>query len=87
VFVAPDGSLLLNTYDKAQEEEAKWLAGCLLLPREALMRIRALRLAEDDAAQRYGVSTSMLRYRLQVSGVNVQLARTRSWKRARTARR
>lgn len=75
VFVAPDGSLLLNTFDKKQEDEAAWLAGCLLLPREALMWIRRARLDESSAATRFGVSVAMLQYRMRVSGVEMQMQR------------
>ena len=41
--VSADGLLLLNTYDRKQEDEANWLAGCLLLPRATLIRSRQLR--------------------------------------------
>jgi len=37
VDVTEDGLMLLRNYDKQQEEEADWLSGCLLLPREALI--------------------------------------------------
>lgn len=75
MFVAPDGSLLLNTFDKKQEEEASWLAGCLLLPRDSLIWIWRSRLDEASAAARFGVSVAMLQYRMRVSGVEVQMQR------------
>ena len=73
VDVAEDGSLVLFTYDKDQEDEANWLAACLLLPRTALLEIR--RAGEDlrTAAKEYGVSQVMLQYRLNVTGVEHQV--------------
>ena len=38
VQVSQEGFLFRNRFDKEQEDEADWLAGCLLLPREGLLR-------------------------------------------------
>jgi Zn-dependent peptidase ImmA (M78 family) len=65
VFVSPDGLLLLNTFKKTQEDEANWLAGCLLLPREALVMIRRQRLSDDETKAQYGVTNDMLTYRVR----------------------
>lgn len=80
VDVTEDGALILNTYDRQQEDEANWLAGSLLLPRDALMWIRKQRLDLHAAAREYGVSVQMLQYRLNVTGVDYQLrgGRTRA---------
>lgn len=75
VDIAEDGSLILNTYDRAQEDEANWLAGSLLLPREALVHIKLRRMDAADATAHYGVSRDLLNYRLQVTGVEVQFRR------------
>lgn len=77
VDVTEDGLLMLNMYDRKQEEEANWLAGCLLLPRDALMLIRRERMDLKIAAKRYGVSPEMLQYRMNVTGVDYQLGRAR----------
>jgi hypothetical protein len=77
VDITEDGLLILNTYDKTQEEEANSLAGCLLLPREALFHIRRRMLNDAGAAREYGVSVAMLRFRFNVSGVDSQLKRAR----------
>lgn len=69
VDVTVGGFLLLSSYDKLQEDEADWLCGSLLLPREALVDISRRKISEADAANEYGVSTSMLRYRMNVTGV------------------
>lgn len=75
VDVAEDGSLMLNTYSRDQEDEANWLAGCLLLPREALILIRSQKLDLTTAARKYGISLAMLQYRINVTGVDYQLQR------------
>jgi hypothetical protein len=73
--VSEDGLMILKGYDRAQEDEAAWLAGCLLLPREAIMFIRRMRMDERTAAKRYGVSVAMLQYRIRMTGVDRQLGR------------
>lgn len=72
VDVTEEGIMLLRNYEKAQEEEADWLSGCLLLPREALLHIRRRGLADGEAVALYGVSMKMLTYRLARTGVNRQ---------------
>ncbi len=62
--------MVLNNYDKLEEEQADWLSGCLLLPREALMAIKRRRTDESAAAQEYGISQQMLRYRMSTTGVD-----------------
>jgi len=37
MFMSPNSGMALRTHNEEQEEEANWLAGCLLLPREALL--------------------------------------------------
>jgi IrrE N-terminal-like domain len=73
--VSEDGFLLLSNYDKKQEEEANWLCGCLLLPREALIYIKRNKLNDEEVRTNYLVSQQMLTYRMQVSGVNEQFRR------------
>lgn len=74
VEISATGLMLVHDYDKAQEEEADWLSGCLLLPREALISIKRRRLELPDAALAFGVSQRMLTYRLAMTGVNRQFA-------------
>jgi hypothetical protein len=78
VDVTEDGLLMLNTFNKQQEEEAAWLAGCLLLPRDCLVLIRRNRMDLSEAAKQYGASNDMLRYRLNVTGVDQQFRAARS---------
>jgi Zn-dependent peptidase ImmA (M78 family) len=72
VDVTEDGLLILNTFNKHQEAEAAWLAGCLLLPRDCLILIRRSRMDLPTAARRYGASVNMLQYRINVTGVDHQ---------------
>jgi Zn-dependent peptidase ImmA (M78 family) len=75
VDVTADQQLLLRTHDPQQEDEAAWLAGCLLLPRPALLLIARNGGMSGDVARRYGVSVDMLTYRLRVTGVEMQVRR------------
>jgi IrrE N-terminal-like domain len=74
VGISQEGLLLMDQYDRKQEAEADWLAGCLLLPRDALVSIKKRFLDLDSAARAYGVSRAMLRYRFDITGVNYQFA-------------
>jgi Zn-dependent peptidase ImmA (M78 family) len=77
MFMSPNSGLALRTYNEDQEQEADWLAGCLLLPRDALLTIRRRRLADGEICAEYGVSPAMLRFRLNITGIDVQLRRAR----------
>ena len=81
MFMNSTSKMALRTYNEEQEEEANWLGGCLLLPREALIAIRRRGRSADDACAEYGVSPAMLRFRYNVTGVETQLQRTRAYKR------
>jgi Zn-dependent peptidase ImmA (M78 family) len=72
--VSTEGLMLLSGYDKKQEEEADWLSGCLLLPRDALVSIKNRHLDLNEAAKTFGVSLRMLKYRLAMTGVSKQFA-------------
>lgn len=76
--VSEDGLMLLDGYDKAQELEADWLSGTLLLPRSALTSIARRKLAKEDAAAEYGVSTQLLTYRMAMTGVGRQFGDLRN---------
>jgi hypothetical protein len=74
VDVSEDGLLLLDSYDRQQEDEANWLTGCLLLPRDALLDTRRRGLSVAEIAEHYFVSADMVAYRLNVTGVEYQMA-------------
>lgn len=72
VAVTAEGLMMLKSYDKIYEEEADWLSGCLLLPREALVDIKRRGMSHTEAAEDFGVSVRMLSYRMAMTGVNRQ---------------
>lgn len=75
ISVSADGLMLIANYDKQQEEQADWLSGCLLLPRDALLSIRRRHVDDALAASEYGVSLQMLKYRMAMTGVDRQYGR------------
>ena len=77
--VSADGVLLLSIHDRTQEDEANWLSGTLLLPREALLNIRKQQLSDEAACRHYGCSQDMLTYRLRMTAVDLQMKRSQTF--------
>ncbi len=75
MFFAGEENQALRGFNRATEEEANWLAGALLLPRDALVRLRAQKRPREVACDEYGVSERMLEFRLRVTGVERQFSR------------
>lgn len=73
-----EAGLLVSSYEKAQEDEADWLAGALLLPRVALLKIGQDGVDYPKHTAQYVVSDDMLRMRLDRTGVSLQLRRRAS---------
>jgi hypothetical protein len=71
------GDLTFFDCDPEQEEEANWLAGCLLLSRPLLLNAARNRLTAEQVAERNNVSVEMARFRLNASGVYLQMNRAR----------
>lgn len=65
-------------WDATQENEADWLAGCLLVPGEAALRIARLGVPIPEAAERFGISHDLMRMRLNVSGAYLRVRRARA---------
>jgi Zn-dependent peptidase ImmA (M78 family) len=80
MFVMPQADIVLRTHNKEQEDEANWLAGCILLPRDALLRVRRIGLTDDQICVEYGVSPAMLRFRINATGVDAQVRRTKAYR-------
>lgn len=59
------------------EEEANWLSGTLLIPEEAALYIVRNGWTEFQAAQWYGISRAMIRFRLNVTGAKTRVNRSR----------
>ncbi len=72
------GSLTFFTCDPEQEQEANWLAGCLLLPRRLLFTLAKRGLTANDIADRCEVSVQMAEYRLRATGITRQLRATKN---------
>lgn len=70
------GDLTFFDCNPEQEEEANWLAGCLLLPRPLLLKAARQGLTADQVADINAVSIEMARFRLNTSGVYLQVKRT-----------
>ncbi len=63
-------------WDQSVEDEANWLAGALLVTPQAALDVARSNLTLDDTATRYGVSTALMRWRLNVTGA---YRRTKRW--------
>ena len=71
------GGMTFFTCDPEEEQEANWLAGCLLLPRRLLYIAAKSGLDAAAIAQTYGVSEPMAAFRLRTTGVMRQLQAAR----------
>lgn len=63
--------------DATQEKEANWLSGCLLLPRPLLVSEAYAGADKASLAEKYTVTEDFAGWRLNVSGVNAQVRRSR----------
>ena len=70
------GKATFLSCDPVQEEEAAWLAGCLLLPRPLLLSQVRKGVDMQHIASKCGVSEDLVSYRLNVTGVSRQIRRT-----------
>jgi hypothetical protein len=73
VIMSHDGSFVMRSYDQKDEDEANWLAWSLLLPREGLLACKRQRLAVLEIAERFGVTESLVNFRLRMTGIEAQL--------------
>jgi Zn-dependent peptidase ImmA (M78 family) len=72
------GNLRFLTCDAEQEEEADWLGGCLLLPRPLLLNAAYNGMDPTQIALKYQTSERMAHFRLNASGVLVQMGRAKA---------
>lgn len=70
--------MILDTYDKTQEGEADWLSGALLAPRDALLYVLSQNPRNEYAASHFRVSTDMITWRRQTTGIDIQFRRGKS---------
>jgi Zn-dependent peptidase ImmA (M78 family) len=65
-------SLFQIPYDnKVQEAEAKYLGSCLQLPKPVLFLAKKMKWTEEEISKKYFASIEMIRYRMDISGVNI----------------
>ena len=83
IDVSDKGFLLLSSFEGDEEEEANWLSGALLVPRDGLMRLYRRQPDEGCLADHFGVSVALLKWRLQMTGVAVQVRRAGAYRRKR----
>lgn len=78
VDVSSAGILLVSEYSEDDEDEANWLSGALLLPRDALKHYREKGWSAAKIVAHYGVSQDMYNWRIRMTGVDVQMRRARA---------
>ena len=81
IDVSDEGLLVLSTFEGEEEEEANWLSGALLVPRDGLMRVYRRQRDEKCLAGHFGVSLALLKWRLNATGVAVQARRAGAYRR------
>lgn len=69
------GGLTFYSCNPEEEQEANWLAGCLLLPRPMLVRNIARGMSPDQIAVQQSVSLQMANFRVRATGVLRQIRR------------
>ena len=79
--VTEKGFLFRDHYDTEQEDEADWLAGALLLPREGLLSVYRRTSSSEVIGCIFGVSTKLVDWRLRMTGILVQARRAGRWRR------
>ena len=79
--VSDEGYLFSDRYDAEQEEEADWLGGTLLLPREGLLNKYRQTRSSEVIAREFGISTKLVDWRLRMTGIIAQVRRAAQWRR------
>lgn len=67
------GDLTFFGCDPDEEQEANWLAGCLLLPRNLLSAQLRRGASTADLVEQYEVSSQMANYRIRATGLSRQM--------------
>lgn len=75
IVLSHDGELGMRSFDQQQEDEANWLAWCLLLPRDALVYVARKGMTHEEIAKSYGVTEVLVRFRISTTGVTSQVRR------------
>jgi Zn-dependent peptidase ImmA (M78 family) len=67
------GTVSFFSCDPDEEQEANWLAGCLLLPRPLLLAAAKRGWGIKEISKKYTVSEQMATFRLRTTGVSRQI--------------
>ena len=67
----------LRSYDEEQEEEARYMGGCLQITRAGLLWALRRRMTKEQIAKHFLASVDLVRYRQNVTGADKQIARER----------
>lgn len=70
-------ALPFRNYDPEIEEEAKWLGGCLQIPKEGLIWAVKKNMTREEVAEHFKASEQMVGYRFNMSGVKHQFSRSK----------
>jgi hypothetical protein len=62
-------------WNSAQENEADWLAGCLLIPNEAAHCAARAGDTDGDVARSFGVSPALAAWRMRMTGARIRAQR------------
>jgi Zn-dependent peptidase ImmA (M78 family) len=74
VLSADLDSVGMRSFNQKQEDEANCLAWTLLLPRDGLIHAKLRRRSIEQIAAQYGVTKSLVTYRINSTGVGKQLS-------------
>jgi Zn-dependent peptidase ImmA (M78 family) len=65
-------------WDQDIEDEATWLAGCLLMTPEAALATARGHWTVEEAAEHFGISEQMVNYRINKTGARVRVQRAQA---------
>lgn len=80
IVVSQNGEMCMRSFNTREEAEANWLAGAILIPREALLSTHQNGLSEEEICSKYRISKKMLSWRLTATGVAIQAKRAGRYK-------
>lgn len=79
------GGYVFFTGNADQEDEAGWMAGALLLPRQAVLRAAHIGMDARAIADHYRTTEEMARFRINATGAALQARRSRKAARSKPA--
>lgn len=72
-----DIKFIAREFDKDKEDEANWLAGCLLLPEEGLIWALKKRMSIQSIAGHFNISKQMTQWRYNSTGMKLRMKNLR----------